>query len=60
MQTHWATFAATADPATPDLPWPRYDEVTRTTLIIDGVDRIEDDPDGNVRLAWGDEPIGFD
>jgi para-nitrobenzyl esterase len=60
MQSHWATFAATADPATPDLPWPRYDDVTRTTLIIDGVDRIEDDPDGNVRLAWGDEPIGFD
>lgn len=60
VQARWSQFAATADPATPELPWPQYDAVRRATLIIDASDRIEDDPEGDVRKAWGDEPIGFD
>ena len=59
VQAHWAAFAQTGDPATAELPWPRYDEATRTTLIIDGTDRVENDPDGDVREAWGEEPIGI-
>lgn len=59
VQAHWAAFAQTGDPATADLPWPRYDEATRATLIIDGTDRVENDPDGDVRKAWGEEPIGI-
>ena len=32
--------------------WPRYDEVTRQTLIIDAEDRVEVDPRASRRLAW--------
>ena len=60
VQAHWSAFAQTGDPATAELPWPRYEDGTRTTLVIDGTDRVEDDPDGDVRQAWGEEPFGFD
>ncbi|MEF2977047.1 carboxylesterase/lipase family protein [Subtercola sp. YIM 133946] len=33
-------------------PWPRYDEQTRETLILDTVDRVESDPRASRRLAW--------
>ncbi|MCU1482943.1 MAG: carboxylesterase/lipase family protein [Subtercola sp.] len=32
--------------------WPRYDEETRQTLIIDAHDRVEHDPRASRRLAW--------
>ncbi|WP_198418569.1 carboxylesterase/lipase family protein [Cryobacterium frigoriphilum] len=50
MQYWWLNFAATG---VPDADWPRYDEVSRETLIIDTVDRIEADPLAERRLAWG-------
>ncbi|TFC51277.1 carboxylesterase/lipase family protein [Cryobacterium sp. TMT1-21] len=50
MQDWWLAFAATGSP---DAAWPRYDEVDRQTLIIDSVDRIESDPLGGRRRAWG-------
>ncbi|MCX6495578.1 MAG: carboxylesterase/lipase family protein [Actinobacteria bacterium] len=59
VQAHWSAFAQTGDPQTATLPWPRYDETTRTTLLIDANDKVEDDPDAEVRKAWGEEPIGF-
>ncbi|MEY4533111.1 MAG: hypothetical protein RI926_880 [Actinomycetota bacterium] len=65
MMARWLSFANTADPVTRDaesgeeLVWPRYDEKARTTLIINGVDTIENDPDGNIRKAWGEEVLGF-
>lgn len=65
IMARWLSFARTADPVTvnestgQDLEWPRYDEQDRTTLIINGTDTIENDPDGNIRKAWGEEVLGF-
>lgn len=49
MRRWWVTFAATG---VPDPQWPRYDEKTRTTLVIDKVDRVEQDPWRERRRAW--------
>ena len=65
MMARWLSFARTANPVTvdsetgQDLVWPRYDEKTRSTLIINGTDTIENDPDGDIRKAWGEEVLGF-
>lgn len=65
MQAHWLSFASSGDPATthPDedvmMPWPRYELPERRTLIIDTVDRVEADPDGVTRAAWGEHVVGF-
>jgi para-nitrobenzyl esterase len=65
MMARWLSFARTADPVTvsvdtgEELIWPRYDETTRTTLIINSEDTIENDPDGDIRQAWGEEVLGF-
>ena len=32
--------------------WPRYDERTRSTLVIDATDRVESDPRSERRRAW--------
>ncbi|TFB95352.1 carboxylesterase/lipase family protein [Cryobacterium sp. HLT2-28] len=50
MQRWWLAFAATGEP---DAAWPPYDEAGRRTLIIDAVDRVESDPLGDRRVAWG-------
>ncbi|KGJ79785.1 carboxylesterase [Cryobacterium roopkundense] len=50
MQRWWIHFATTGVPA-PN--WPRYDESSRETLIINATDRIEADPGAERRLAWG-------
>ena len=50
MQGWWTAFATTG---VPDAAWPRYDESDRMTLIIDAVDRVESDPFGERREAWG-------
>jgi len=59
MQAHWLAFATTGDPATPEGAWPAYDEATRTTLIIDTKDGVENDPEGEIRSVWGEGVIGF-
>ena len=65
MQARWLSFARTTNPVTvdsetgQDLAWPRYDEKTRSTLIINGTDTIENDPDGEIRKAWGEQILGF-
>jgi len=50
MQGWWTEFARAG---VPDAAWPRYEEQERRTLIIDAVDRIESDPLGERRRAWG-------
>ena len=50
MQRWWLCFAATG---VPDAAWPRYDEAARRTLVIDDRDRVESDPHGDRRAAWG-------
>ncbi|MDH6531960.1 para-nitrobenzyl esterase [Aurantimicrobium minutum] len=65
IMARWLSFARTTNPVTTDtdtgleLSWPGYDEHTRTTLIINGTDTIENDPDGEIRKAWGEEILGF-
>jgi para-nitrobenzyl esterase len=49
MRANWVRFAVSDAPAT---SWPRYTSEERSTLIIDEVDRVEDDPRSFRRLAW--------
>ncbi|HEX5812870.1 MAG TPA: carboxylesterase/lipase family protein [Pseudonocardia sp.] len=49
MQAHWVHFARHGVPG-PD--WPAYDTDRRRTLIIDGIDRVEDAPRADRRAAW--------
>jgi para-nitrobenzyl esterase len=48
MRARWLSFAR--DGSVPD--WPRYTPRKRRTLIMDTVDRIEEDPRSERRLAW--------
>jgi para-nitrobenzyl esterase len=49
MRANWVRFAATGAPTS---SWPRYSTPTRSTLIIDAPDRVENDPRSQRRLAW--------
>jgi para-nitrobenzyl esterase len=51
MQRNWLRFARDG---TVDESWPPYTERRRKTLIIDAVDRVEEDPRGERRRAWQD------
>jgi para-nitrobenzyl esterase len=49
MRELWLRFVEGADPSE---AWPRYEERTRRTLVIDEEDRIEPDPRRERRRAW--------
>ena len=49
MRENWVRFAVRDAPAD---SWPRYTADERSTLIIDDVDRVENDPRSLHRLAW--------
>ncbi len=49
MRQHWLSFA---EDGAPDPEWPRYEESTRSTLVIDATDRVEFDPRRERRRAW--------
>ena len=49
MQAEWLSFAR--DGSVSDR-WPKYTRRRRRTLIIDRVDRVEEDPRSARRLAW--------
>ena len=49
MRQFWLHFA---ESGTTGASWPQYDEVSRSTLIVDSVDRVDDDPRMQRRLAW--------
>jgi len=51
MQRWWLEFATVGAPGG---AWPRYEESTRRTLIIDAADRVESDPGAQRRVAWGE------
>lgn len=50
MRHHWVSFAQDGTLA----DWPKYTPAKRRTLIIDSVDRIEEDPRGERRKAWNE------
>ena len=61
MQQRWTAFAHGLDPDADDAAvWEPYDEQTRGTLVIDGVDRLEPDLDRALRLGWGDRVLAFE
>lgn len=61
MQRRWLAFARYGVPAALDASkhWAPYTEKTRWTLVIDASDTLVDDPDGDMRAAWGDRVLGF-
>ena len=48
MRRHWLAFARGSAPE----GWPKYSRRSRRTLIIDRVDRVEEDPRAERRIAW--------
>ena len=48
MRAHWLAFARGGAPE----GWPKYTRGKRRTLIIDVVDRVEEDPQSHRRIAW--------
>ncbi|MEU7768000.1 carboxylesterase/lipase family protein [Nocardia sp. NPDC049190] len=61
MIRRWVAFATHGVPAALDgsKHWPPYRLSARTTLVIDAVDRVVDDPDRDLHSAWGDQAVGF-
>jgi len=50
MRHHWVSFAQDGTLA----GWPKYTTTKRRTLIVDRVDRIEEDPRSERRRAWNE------
>lgn len=61
VQRRWFAFAHHGVPAALDgsKHWAPYDTENRATLLIDGTDRLVNDPDRELRTVWGDEVMGF-
>jgi para-nitrobenzyl esterase len=55
------SFAVDGKPSAPagDPEWRRYRKEDRASLLIDAQDRVVDDLDRELRLAWGDEVLSF-
>ena len=39
--------------------WAPYEEEKRSTLLIDSADTLVSDPDHGLRVAWGNDVMGF-
>lgn len=66
MQTRWLAFAIGGAPLGPqgEPEWPKFEvnadgSGERATFVIDKNDRVVDDLDHELRLAWGDEVLSF-
>lgn len=61
IQRRWLAFAGFGVPAALDgsKHWTPYRADERKTLVIDTHDTVVADPDGDLRLAWGNAPMGF-
>ncbi|MEV2220579.1 carboxylesterase/lipase family protein [Nocardia vinacea] len=61
MQRRWLAFATHGVPAAIDgsKHWPPYRPSARTTLLIDNIDRVIDNPDRDLHTAWGEQAVGF-
>jgi para-nitrobenzyl esterase len=54
MSELWTRFARTGQPAARSIPtWSRYELVHRPTMVINDVARLVDDPDRDLRSAYG-------
>ena len=55
MRSAWAAFAATGDPSGGSLgAWPRYEQASRRTMILDERCRVVEDPLATERGWWSD------
>jgi len=53
----WVGFAATGDPDNKFIPhWPAYRVAERATMVFDHETRVENDPRGEFRRFWEQEP----
>ena len=61
IRARWLNFAVDGAPTGPagDPKWRPYLAEDRATLLIDAQDRVIDDPDRDLRAAWGDEVLSF-
>jgi para-nitrobenzyl esterase len=61
VRARWLNFAAHGVPeGLPGEPrWRPYRESDRATLVIDKRDAVLDDPDRDMRAAWGDAVLSF-
>ncbi|WP_063039282.1 carboxylesterase/lipase family protein [Nocardia grenadensis] len=61
MMRRWLAFAAHGVPAALDgsKHWPPYHPESRDTLLIDSIDRVVPDPEGDLLTAWGERAVGF-
>lgn len=61
IQRRWLAFARHAVPAALDgsKHWAPYEEEKRSTLLIDSADTLVSDPDHGLRVAWGNDVMGF-
>lgn len=51
MRGRWLRFA---ESGTTSSTWPAYDDLNRSTLIIENTDHVENDPHRRRRLAWAE------
>ena len=49
IQQMWVNFATCGDPSLPELEWPTYDKVRRSTMILSESPHVEDDPNRQSR-----------
>ena len=61
LRRRWVNFAVDGKPSATaaDPAWRTYRKEDRASLIIDASDRVVDDLDRDLRLAWGDEVLSF-
>jgi para-nitrobenzyl esterase len=53
MSATWSAFARAGVPDNATIPhWPAYDAAARSTLVLDAVCRIEQDPQSETRQLW--------
>ncbi len=56
MSVAWTRFAREGVPESAGLPvWPRYDQSTRETMILDLQPRVESDPRAALRHLWSEK-----
>ncbi len=54
MHRTWIAFAHHGDPNNETIPhWPSYQHFNRPTMVLDTVNRLEDDPFAEERRVWG-------
>jgi para-nitrobenzyl esterase len=61
LRSRWLNFAKSGEPtaSAADAQWRSYRKEDRATLVIDAAEKVVEDLDRDVRLAWGDEVLHF-